>query len=68
MKDLIEALQIFLKYGNPGWPTHCAHDVMYVIIDYDTVSDEDKNQLEKLGFIKDNVDGEGFMSYRYGSA
>jgi hypothetical protein len=26
MKELIEALQIFLKYRNETWPTHCEHD------------------------------------------
>ena len=30
MKDLIEALQIFSKYTDTGWPTHCEHDVMYI--------------------------------------
>ena len=48
MEDLIKALQIFLKYGNPEWPTHCEHDVMYVDIDYNLVSDEDKTKLDEL--------------------
>ena len=26
MEDLIKALQILLKYGNPKYPTHCEHD------------------------------------------
>ena len=30
MKNLIKALQIFLKYGNPKWPTHCEHDNLYI--------------------------------------
>ena len=43
MKDLIEALNIFLKYGNPKYPTHCEHDIMYVSIDPELVSDEPCN-------------------------
>lgn len=52
MEDLIKALQIFLKYGNPRNPTHCEHDVLTVYINPEVVSDED---------------GEHFISYRYGS-
>jgi hypothetical protein len=66
MKDLIEALQIFLKYGNPYSPTHCEHDVLTVMIDFDKVSQEDKVKLEELSF-KENDYG-CFMSYRFGSA
>ena len=51
MKDLIEALQILLKYGNPDFPTHCEHDVMVICGIYpNDVSDEDKEKLDKLGF------------------
>ncbi len=59
MKDLIEALTIALKYGNPSFPTHCEHDVMYLILDPNEVSIEDKVNEE---------DGETFYSYRFGSA
>ena len=67
MDDLIEALQIFRKYENPEWPTHCEHDVMYVCVSYDVVSEEDKVKLNELGFFK-NEDGDGFKSYKFGSA
>ena len=30
MKDLIEALTILLKYGNPAHPTHCEHDELTI--------------------------------------
>ena len=30
MEDLIKALQILLKYGNPSYPTHCEHDELRV--------------------------------------
>ncbi len=67
MDQLIEALQIFRKYGNPSYPTHCEHDVMYVMINYDAVSDGDKEKLEELGFMESS-EGEGFQSFRFGSA
>ena len=70
MSDLIEALQIFLKYGNPRWPTHCEHDVLMIVdIDPDDVSPEDKKKLDELGFIVANEFGDdAFMSFRFGSA
>jgi len=69
MDDLIKALTILRKYGNPHRPTHCEHDVMYICgIDYNNVSDVDKAELDKLGFVEDDLDGSGFMSYRFGSA
>ena len=70
MGDLIKALQIFLKYGNPKFPTHCEHDVMYIhnSIDPKWVTEEDKLELETLGFFVSDDDGElGFKSYRFGS-
>lgn len=68
MKELIEALQIFLKYGNPKYPTHCEHDILMICdINPDKVSQEDKDHLELLGFFV-NEDEECFYSYRYGSA
>ena len=68
MKDLIAALQIFAKYApDERCPTHCEHDVMYVTcVEYDAVSDEDKERLEKLGFDKSEFDG--FQSFRFGSS
>ena len=65
MNDLIKALQIFLKYGNPDSPTHCEHDELFVMIDPDLVSAEDKRELKKLGF---SPNGESFKSYVFGSA
>jgi len=51
MDDLIKALQIFRKYGNPEYPTHCEHDVLTICgINPDDVSEEDKKDLEGLGF------------------
>lgn len=70
MEDLIKVLQILLKYGNPSYPTHCEHDVMYIVgIDPADVFEHDKQELEKLGFSVGNETGEElFYSYKYGSA
>ncbi len=65
MQDLITALQIFLKYGNPHYPTHCEHDVLHIHIDPDIVSEHDIAKLEKLSFTPDDFDG--FSSFRFGS-
>ena len=68
MDKLIEALQIFLKYGNPTYPTHCVHDALYIMeIKKSAVSDEDKKKLNDLGFFWSESE-ECFMSFRYGSA
>lgn len=72
MQKLIEALQIFLKYGNPEYPTHCEHDVLIICgISPDDVSEEDKRKLDELGFHVDTSNEYGddcFVSYLYGSA
>lgn len=65
MKELIEALTIFLKYGDPYAPTTCEHDVLYVCIDPGIISDEDKTRLAELSFEQNGEDG--FQSYRFGS-
>ena len=68
MEQLIEALQIFLKYKNEQFPTHCEHDVMYVVgIEEDAVSLEDTAKLKELGFFW-SEDDNSFKSFRYGSA
>ena len=67
MDDLIEALKILRKYGNPEYPTHCEHDVMFINIDYHLVSDEDKIKLDKLGVSHDR-DNAKFKSWKFGSA
>ena len=68
MKDLIEALTILLKYGNPDHPTHCEHDIMYVYagVHPDEVSEEDKERLDELGFFVEE-EFDCFASFKYGS-
>ena len=69
MDDLIEALQIFRKYGNPSYPTHCEHDVLYIMeIEPSQVCKEDIERLEKLGFIYSEDGDDGFFSFKFGSA
>ncbi len=68
MKDLIEALKIFLKYGDPYAPTHCEHDVLTVCIDPADVSEADRNRLDELGFFPASEDDACFCSFRFGSA
>lgn len=63
MEDLIKALNIFLKYGNPEKPTHCQDETMFVYINPILVSEEDFMTLEELSF---GADGDGFVSYRFG--
>ena len=68
MEKLIQCLQIFLKYGNPSYPTHCEHDVLQVCISPNIVSDDDKKELKKLGGFVECNDYDCFQSFRFGSA
>ena len=71
MKDLIKALQIFRKYLTDGdyglrKPTTCEHDMLFVnCASPDKVSDNDKEELYKLGF--EPYEDFAFVSYRFGS-
>lgn len=67
MDEVIEALTIFRKYANPAYPFHCEYDTLMVLVAPALVSTEDKQLLERLGFIAQAAD-ECFVSYRYGSA
>lgn len=52
MEDLIKALQILLKYGNPKDPTNCVHDELSIHgIEPEAITEEDTKELEKLGFM-----------------
>lgn len=67
MKDLIEALQIFLKYGNPYSPTHCEHDILMVSVHNEDLDPADVARLEELGFHW-NDEYDCWASFRFGSA
>lgn len=66
MDDLIKALQLLRKYGNPEYPTLCEHDELRVLIDPKSVSKEDIIALDALGFYPEE-DDDCFISYRFGS-
>lgn len=68
MKNLIEALTIFVKYQDRECPTHCEHDVLYIMgITRDEVSENDRARLDQLGFIWSESD-DCWISFEYGSA
>ena len=68
MEDLIKALQILLKYGNPKYPTVCEHDILYIVgIDLKKINIEDITELENLGF-NINIEESEIYSYKFGSA
>ena len=68
MEDLIQALSIFARYTKAYAPTHCEHDVFYVVgVGKDTPSAEEKNRLETLGFFW-SEDNNAWASFRFGSA
>jgi hypothetical protein len=68
MKELVEAFQIFLKYGNPSYPINCQHDIMRVYLDvsFDTIDKNDIKRLIEIGFEYDDDFG-CFQSTKYGS-
>lgn len=68
MDDLIKALQIFLKYNNEKYPTHCEHDILMVgRIPFNKVSEQDIEELNKLSFSW-SKEYDCWTSYRFGSA
>ena len=68
MEDLIEALNIFIKYSIVKWPTTCSHDVFAIMeVTEEQVSKEDKARLDELGFLF-SEDEECWISFRFGSA
>lgn len=67
MEDLIKALTIMMKYLDGyhlDYPTHCEHDELIVCVNPDKISEEDLNELDKLGFTAGD---EWMISYKYGS-
>jgi len=68
MDELIEALQIFKKYKNEKYPTHCEHDVLWIMgVGQDEMSKEDTDKVNELGFIwSESYDS--WISFRFGSA
>lgn len=67
MKDLIAALAILQKYTDAYAPTGCSHDELRVYVTPSEVSDDDVEELDRLGFIAD-AHTDSFLSFRFGSA
>jgi len=69
MEDFIKSLKIFEKYCDDyhkRYPFCCDHDIIiFNGAGKDDVSKEDKEELEKLGWIP--FDDFGFCSHRFGS-
>jgi len=68
MKELIEALKIFMKYKDMSYPIHCERDVLYVRYNKKEleISEQDVKRLDELGFFWDE-DQQCFQSFRFGS-
>lgn len=66
MDDLIEALTIMRRYDNPGIPTNCTHDMLWVAVSPRLVSQQDLARLAELHFHPDE-EGIGFYSGFFGS-
>ena len=62
MKTIIEALNIFLKYEDVGYPFGCEHDVLYVYYDPAKISEKDIDILDDIGFHAD-FDNEHFYYF-----
>ena len=70
MNDLIEALKILstlVDDPNMHSPTHCTHDQLWIDGDAERATPEQLSRLDELGFIPDEENGEGFISFRFGS-
>ncbi|WP_019530629.1 hypothetical protein [Dasania marina] len=68
MDNLIEALQIFMKYKNVKWPTNCSHDVLAIMdVEQSEVSKADTKRLDELDFFW-SEEYDCFISFHYGSA
>lgn len=65
MKDLIEALTIFMKYDS-GRCIYCSYENLAVCVEPRDVTIKDVNRLSELSFDPDD-DGQSFSSYKYGS-
>ena len=69
MKDLIEALQILLKYANDiGFPIQCEHETLYIragINNLERIDEKDVKRLDELGFSWCK-EAKGYMSTRFG--
>jgi hypothetical protein len=56
--NIIKGMQILLPYyDNPGYHTGADHDVIYMYAPDKPLSEEDKQELEELGWFQSDSDG-----------
>lgn len=68
MENLIKALQIFMKYSNRKYPTHCEHDILFIVgYTKEEISENDREELASLGFEWSD-EYSTYISFKYGSA
>ncbi len=68
MNELITALQIFAKYSDSSYPTHCEHDVLMITdISEQQMATADVEAVQKLGFFW-SEEYDSWVSYKFGSA
>ena len=62
-KELAEVMTIFAKYSEEGYMLGAEHDVIYVYVNPEKVSEEDIKRLDELGFHADTDDLENFYHF-----
>lgn len=68
MNDFIKALQIFAKYTDTSYPTHCEHDILMIMeVGLNEISESDRDILDELGFHWSS-EYDCWASFRFGSA
>ena len=69
MNELIYALQIFDRYITDdyisAYPTSCEHDLLFVHVHPNVVTEFDKNTLKEMGFVP--YENRCFVSTKFGS-
>lgn len=65
--DLIAALTLLARAGNPVSPFHCEHDTLHIMADPADFTPEELAQLEAWSIHADEENG-SFYSHYYGSA
>lgn len=68
LSEIVEILQIVLKYGDTLWPTICVRDKPWICnVDVEAITAEDRVRLEELGLRYNDAD-KSYTSYAFGSA
>lgn len=70
MDELIEALNIVRPYMTESqvrFPTGCEHDVLWLNVEVEDISEYDLERLEGLSFFPSEEFAGSLISFRYGS-